>query len=344
MTPDRYLVIFYALFWLVRINGCVRRGRQPLLRGPEWFFNVHVRPDFCTGAGRAILRRYWMRMLIPFAADIPFAILIFQSGQLYRLNYVILAVSVLIHVNHQFSVRLAERQARAFAIPDSGQPAARMALSLTPRRLRDYTNPAFEWVLALSSLLPIAWLVRYYLAAPGHHSLRLVFGVPVLMLYIQAGIVIVKRAVVSWRNAVPREQAEAHMEVSEQRRRYYLRVCDWSRAATAGSLLFWPVWISAPASIADRLLGVWLTTCLIWGTIGTVWVEIERKRIVRLALLAQPATLPDFRQDAAVARWPVCYEPSAPVLMLKGARGYSLQPGPTVSRSSAPHTWRDSPC
>ena|ERR1700691_1602965 len=66
-SADEYVVILYIFFWVVRIRGCFRRGRQPLLRGPEWFFNVHVRPDFYTGAGKKLLHRYWMRMLMPFA-------------------------------------------------------------------------------------------------------------------------------------------------------------------------------------------------------------------------------------------------------------------------------------
>jgi hypothetical protein len=35
-----YMQMFYGSFWLVRLNGCVRRGRQPLLRGREWLFAV----------------------------------------------------------------------------------------------------------------------------------------------------------------------------------------------------------------------------------------------------------------------------------------------------------------
>jgi hypothetical protein len=82
MTPNQFIVIFYVLFWVVRIKGCVRRGRQPLLRGPEWFFNVPVQPDFYAGAGRKILHRYWMRMFIPFAVDIPVATGLADCGAL----------------------------------------------------------------------------------------------------------------------------------------------------------------------------------------------------------------------------------------------------------------------
>jgi hypothetical protein len=120
-------VIFYVLFWVVRINGCGRRGRQPLLRGPEWFFNVHVQPDFYTGAGRKILHRYWMRMFIPFAFDIPVAIAIFLSDRLEDLNWLILGLAALIHINHSHSVDLAERLARPFAVPEAEQPVAAMA-------------------------------------------------------------------------------------------------------------------------------------------------------------------------------------------------------------------------
>jgi len=34
--------------------------------------------------------------------------------------------------------------------------------------------------------------------------------------------------------------------------------------------------------------------------------------------------LPDLLRQAEIARWPICYQPSAPLLMLKGARGYSI--------------------
>ena len=112
MHINEYTVITYVFFWIIRINGCIRRGRQPLLRGPEWFFNVHVQPDFYSGAGRELLHRYWLRMLIPFAVDIPIAIAIFRSGRLQLLNFLMIALCAIIHINHSCSVDLAERHQR----------------------------------------------------------------------------------------------------------------------------------------------------------------------------------------------------------------------------------------
>ena len=324
MHINEYLVIFYIMFWAVRINGCVRRGRQPLLRGPDWFFNVPVQPDFYTGAGRKILHRYWMRMLIPFAIDIPIAIAIFLSGHLKLLNLLILGLCALIHINHAFSVDLAERQARARAVPEAEQPVASMVLSLTPRRLRDYANRKVEWVLALSVVFAFAWLVRYYFAAPEHHNPRLVFGVPALLLYLEAGMLFVKRVIVAWRAAVPQAQAAEHMATREETRKYYLRACDWCRAAATAGILFWPIKMMASPAGFNRLFDIWFATWIGIGIVATVWVEIRRKHLVTMALRARPVKLPDFLHQSEIARWPVCYQPSAPMLMLKGARGYSL--------------------
>jgi hypothetical protein len=327
----QYSVIMYVLFWMVRINGCIRRGRQPLLRGPEWFFNVHVRPDFYTGAGRGILHRYWMRMLIPFAVDIPIAIAIFRSGRLELLVWLVLGLCALIHINHSFSVDLAERQARPFAVAEAEEPVASIALSLTPRRVWDYSNRTLEWILALSTVAAFAWLVRYYFAAPEHHNLRLVFGAPVVLLYLQLGLYWVKRVVVAWRTPVPQAQAAEHLEAREETRKHYLRVCDLHRAGATVGILFFAAVISLSLAKSDGVFRIWFAGWLVYTVIGTIWVEIRRKQLVKIALRARPVKLPDFLHESEIARWPVCYQPSAPMLMLRGARGYSLNLANTLA-------------
>lgn len=198
-----------------------------------------MQPEFYTGAGRKILHRYWMRMFIPFAVDIPVAIVIFLSGHLVFLNVLILGLCALIHINQAFTVDLAEWQARAFAVPEAERPVSSMALSLRPRRLRDYTDRKVEWALALSSAFAFAWLVRYYLAAPEHQNPTLVFGPPAALLYLQLGMLFVKRVVLEWRTPVPQAHAAEHLEAREETRKYYLRQCDWYRTAISAQILFW---------------------------------------------------------------------------------------------------------
>ncbi len=320
----QFVVIYYILFWIVRINGCFRRGRQPLLRGQDWFFDVHVQPGFYSGKGKKILHRFWMRMLLPFALDIPVAIAIFLSGRLELLNVLIVVLAIVIHVNHSWSVDLAERQARPFAIPEAEQPIASVALCLTPRKLSDYTNRKFEWAMAILTIAPLAWLARSYFMSPSLYSLRVLFGVPAFLLYLQVGTLLVKLLVVQWRSPLPHLQLAEHLEVREETRKYYLKLCDVNRTVITVGILFWPVRLSVSAAFADRLVGIWLATWLLVFVAGTVWVEIKRKQLVKLSLRARPAKLPDFLNQSEIAKWPVCYQPVAPMLILKGARGYSL--------------------
>jgi hypothetical protein len=290
MDPIRAVVLFYALFWAIRINGCIRRGRQPVLRGPEWFFNVHVQPGFYDGPGKRLLRWYRMRMMIPFAFDIPIAIWIFASGRLALLAWLIIGLCAVIHANHLISVDLAERQARPFAAPDAEPPVASITLSLTPRRLRDYSNLKIELVLIVTTVCALVFA----------HDHRAGWKAAAFLIYMHLGFVYAKCAIVAWRTD--------HTEAHEARRRYYLASCDWYRALLTAQL------------VAKVDIVAWLVITVV----GTVIVEIKRKQLARLSARAKPVTLPDLLGQSEIARWPVCYQPSAPLLMLKGARGYSI--------------------
>lgn len=324
MHSDKYAIVIYIFFWAVRINGCIRRGLQPLRRGRDWFFGIPVPPDFYTGAGRTILRAYWMRMLIPFAIDIPVAVAIFLSGRLQYITLLVLGLSAFIHINHLFSVNLAERKARSLAVPESEKLVTRMTLSLKPRRLRDYTNSKLEWSLVFSSALALALLVRYYFAAPEHHNWRLVFGVPILLLYLQLGMLFVKRVVLAWRTPLPQTQAAEHMEAREETRKYYVKVCDWQRIAISAAILFWPIRLSTSAAGLDRLLSSWFAIWVAISIVSFVWVEIRRQQLLTLALRVRPVKLPDLLEPREIAGWPVCYQPSVPMSIVKGPHGYSL--------------------
>lgn len=274
-------------------------------------------------------------MSIPFALGIPIAMTIFMPGYLQYAVWLIVAQAALIHLNHSYSVDLAERQARPFAVLKAEQPVASVALSLTPRRLRDYRNRKVEWVLALCNVVALAWLVRYYFASPDHHNLCAVFGIPSFCLYAQVGMLLVKRAVLAWRTPVPQDQAAEHLEAREETRKYYLKVCDWYRAAAAAGALFWPLVISSSPATFNRLKNFWLASWFVITVVGTVWVEFKRKQLVKVALRARPVKMPDLLHQSDIARWPVCYQPSAPMLILRGARGYSLNLANTLARLGA---------
>ena len=101
----------------------------------------------------------------------------------------ILALVPAIHVNHLYNVSIAERQAWQFARVEQSQAVmtSTVGLSLTPRRLRNYTNWPLEWVLGLATAGAVLALIHAYRTSPQEHSLRLVFWVPGFYLYFQLG-------------------------------------------------------------------------------------------------------------------------------------------------------------
>lgn len=323
MSTNQMLIIVFIFCVGVRVRGCFRRWRQPLLRGPGWFFNIQVQPDFYNGAGRAILERYRLRMLLPVAVEVLLAIAIFISGRLLYLSFLLLGISAAIHINHFFSVDRAERQARKFAESEAERPVCAMLLSLTPRRLSDYSDPWTEGFIVLASMAAFAWLLRHYLHSAGALSLRVAFGMPVLLLYQQLGFLFVKYGIVAWRTPIPQAQAEEHLRAREEARKLYLKVCDWGRILiTVEMVLFAAVLTLAPALRMKVITGYWVTL-LAATLLLTIWHEKGRLAVVKANLRAQPMKLPEFAHAEGSGRL-LCYQPATPMLLIKGSHGYAL--------------------
>jgi hypothetical protein len=324
MSKDQTTVFLYVLLWAVHISPFIRRWRLPLLRGPEWFFNVRVQPDFYSGPGQEILRRYRMRMFTPFVTEIPLLAAVLIFGHLSQLVWLMLGRAAFIHLNQLFSVDLAERQARPFAAVGAEQPVSSVVLSLKPRRLADYTDLKLELVLGLASLATVAWLLRYYFSGPEQHNIRLVLGVPFLLLYLQAGLLFIKRGIVAWRTPIPQLQAEEHLEAREHARRFYLKVIDWYRILWTAELMVFPLRITGSAASRDRVQNIMLISMLVISVVLTIWVERTRNRLQALAKRAQPAKMPELLPEAGSSGWMLCYQPATPMLLIRSAQGYSL--------------------
>lgn len=323
MSLNEMLIAAFVLNCAARVRGCFRRWQQPVLRGPEWIFNVRVQDGFYAGTGRKILQNYRLRMFAPIAIEMSFAAVIFISGHLLYLPWLIIGASIAVHANHLFNVDKAEREARQFAVPEAEQPVSSVMLSLSPRRLRDYTNRRTEKFIIVASVAVTVWLVRYYLQAPAHPDLLAVFGPLVWILYWQLGLLLVKYGIVAWRTPIPQAQAEEHLQAREEARKLYLKLCDWMRIFLTANLMFCPALLSSSVAMRQRLTTLsWIATLAITVVLG-VWQEMERRRVLKTILRARPAKLPDLLHSDD-SGWLVCYQPATPMLLVRGARGYSL--------------------
>ena len=321
---DLFILLYYLVVWGgCRLRGAVRRWRQPLLLGREWFFNVPVEPTFYVGAGRRILLAYRLRMLGSFVIETPIAAALIVSGHVRVLVWLIVAMAISIHIIHVFSVDLAERQSQKLASSNTGYVSPAISLSLEPRRLANYSNRNMELGMALIIFAVVGWLIHYCLLTPAV-NLRLVISGPASFLYMHLGFLIAKVIVVQWRSPVPQHESDLHMKAREAARKMYLSVCDIGRCLNTLGLLFWPVVISARPNDVPRFTAVWLTMMVVLTIVVIVWQEVARDRVLRLSLQTRPVRLPDLLAANQTSRWPLCYEPSAPMLVLRGVHGYSL--------------------
>ena len=331
LDGDRYSLICYGLFLVSRLRGVQRRWQQPHLRGPEWFLDVPVQAGFYEGPGKEILRSYRQRVLWPFLLDIPVWAAVYFTGITGLLLWLMVALVPVIHLNHMMNVEHAQRKARVFAAKQETEPVVALGLSLTPRRLRDLSNPILEWTLAIATVIAFSALAFIYRTSASLHSIGQVFWVPALYLYFNLGILLAKQIIVNWRTRLPMAQRAEYQKAQDAMRSYYLRMCDWNRIVVTAGICISPILLTVSGAWYQPLIKTWLWGGLVLCIAGSVWIEVLRKRLVRVGLQVEPVLMPDLMNEASLAKWPVCYQPSAPTLILRGARGYSLNLANTTS-------------
>jgi hypothetical protein len=318
----KFLWVLFALNWASRVRGVFRRLKQPHLRGDGWFFDVAVQPGFYEGAGRTLLRRYQLQMAAPIAVEVVFWSVALAMGHPVWLIFAILAINPIIHLNHWYNVQRSERAARAFSVTEDTRPVARVGLSLTTRRLRDFTNRWVEAGIWLPTLLAFAWMLRLY--ANGQLTAWHVFWRPVVFLYLQLGLLLVKQVIVSWRAPVPMAQTAEYLEARDAMRRYYLWTCDYNRVGMTLGICMIAVGMSSPGAWQEALLRGWEILMAILCVWLGIWTEVKRKQVAEAGAKVKPVRMPDLSGAGERASWPVCFEPEVPMLVVQGERGYSV--------------------
>lgn len=327
--------IFVAL-WIFSLLGRVpriaERWKAPLLNGPGWFFGVEVPIGFEHQAGRAILVRYRARLFLPWAVELPIALALFLTGHIASVFVLVTAMTLLTRLAYYANRNAAENAARQYRIPASSSPTATVCLSLAPRSLRDYTNAWMETAIAILLAGSMACLTYAGLRAGDWHPLRGAWVLILLAIYVQFGLLLMKRAFVRARSAAPAENADAYMNWRESLRRLSARVCDCLRlglvlpvALASTSFLF-----EGSAPIQDLALGIAIVVVFLLG----YYEWRSRLAHLKVAREAKPVELL-VRPDTSSLDTVICFRPSLPILLLRGPNGYALNLGSAPVRTAA---------
>jgi hypothetical protein len=310
----------------------VERWKAPLLNGPGWFFSVEVPIGFEQNAGRGILTKYRMRIFLPLAIELPIAIAFFLTNHPIGMSSLVMVMTLLTRLAYYANRNSAEKKAGAFRIPGSYRPASAVCLSLEPRSLRDYTNLWMEAAIAASLVGSIASLTCAGIRAGDWHPQRGAWAVILFAIYVQLGLLLMKRSFVRARSAAPAQNAELYMKWRESLRRLSTAICDILRI-----FLVLPVFaVSVPflfegaAAIHRAVLEISILAMLPLG-----WYEWRtRLAHLKLARSAKPVELL-VRPDTTSLDTVVCFRPSLPILLLKGPNGYALNLASAPARTAA---------
>ncbi len=189
--------------------------------GPVTSIGCTLRDGFYEGAGRKLLQRYRALFLWPYFIELAAFVVLMVRHDLSLLPNLAITALLGTVLNQRLSLRMVMRSAKKFEENETDPAPAAVTLSLNPRRLADYTHPVFEIVLA--SIITVTLIFLGQMHAP--------MGFPLLILYLQAGSLLLKKAIVDWRAAAPLENSEIYLEVRERRRKMLIFVCDFYRGA-----------------------------------------------------------------------------------------------------------------
>lgn len=324
MTENQILLLSWLFLGVGgRIPRIVERWKAPLLSGPGWFFSIQVAPDFLENSGRAILARYRLRLFLPWAVEIPVSVALLVTGHKVAILLVVAVIALLTRLNYYVDRKAAEDQARRFEVPGASKPVVTVALSLRPRTLGAYTNPWIEVPIVLALCGSLAWLVYRYTILGDWHPLHEPLAATLITIYLQIGMLLMKRAFVRARSVAPADNAEQYMAWRDSLRRLSTAVCDYVRL----TLVSFPL-IADLKSVTDPWQGSVAETGTIISLFAlfafVTWHEWRnRLRHLKVARQTKPAkflVLPDLPDAGGF----VCFRPALPMLLLNGPNGYTL--------------------
>jgi hypothetical protein len=324
VTENQIILLFCVFAMATRIPRILERWKAPLLRGPGWFFGVAVPADFPDGPGAAILRSYRLRLFLPWAVELPICAGFLLTGHDRYIIPLIGAITLLTRLNYYAIRKAAEDRAERFGLPGESKPVMTVALSLQPRTLRAYTTWWMEATIAAALGGALLWLGYRYAVTRDWQLVRQPFAVTALMIYVQAGLLLLKRAMVRARSIAPAENAAQYLAWRDSLRRLSTAMCDYVRIIYAFiplvmELQFVPK-IRASGSTAQTIAAL---AFIAGGTLATWYEWRHRLRYLEVARQTKPAKLLVL-PDVPDAGWLVCFRPSLPVLLLNGPKGYAV--------------------
>jgi hypothetical protein len=289
---ETWLSVFIVALFLLRPWWLWQLWRAPLKRGEEQFLGIKVEPEFYRNTGAAILRRFRLWALVPLGLEMMLLLALMLSGRWVYALYEQLPAVVLLTLWFNFTAVQFMTRVRLLTSDAPAPVVTGVQLSLAPRRLRDYSDWRVEAVLGGLTLLALLWLLAQWLDIFPPHPRAEVFGTVVLLLYLQAGALLLKQLFVRWRMKFPLNRVEDYRRWRAAWLTYHLHVFDALRL-----LLAFALWGLLAFKTFKRWWGVervhlvWLTVALTAIVVYVFYCVREWRRLAVVEREIRPVEL-----------------------------------------------------
>jgi uncharacterized membrane protein len=308
---------------------------MPVMGRNQALFGVALTPEAYAGIGRKAVSRYrWTLVAIYVGVNGAGALLGVMRGALaYMIGAYLFSVfaGILLYASYT-------RQMWPLRVRGGG---SRFAMSLTTRRLADYTIIPLEVAIAILTIAPVCALIYAYPGLPakipvhwnglGHpdrwanKSFWAVFFAPVLTAYLQAWFVMIKRDLVQAKLTIPAEQAEMFLRYKERGLEMNIRLMDWCRGTVAYLMAAISLLILATNDRFRPLLpvislSIWLAVALMMGGLGYLLYKMVKANKELEKLTGNPVP----QRESEAAGWKnglYYYNPDDPALMVEKLTG-----------------------
>lgn len=259
----------FLLFYFLPISG-----------GKDTLFGIVVSEEVYQTKGLHLLRKYRNGLLLVAL----FFVLIIVTGNIYfpkslAVAYIFagLVMGWWLHTNLRQSWRLRKIET-----------VSRLAATLKPRRLLDYTNIWWELAIILLTIIPFGILIHYYPQLPETipvhwnasgeadgwqaKSIFSVFFIPFLGLYLQIFLLFTKEDVVKARFRVPAEKAEEIFPLKGISHLANIGILDWSRLMI--TVLFGAISFLLLSVIATEFMAT-IITIILWTGVALLLIGLS---------------------------------------------------------------------
>jgi hypothetical protein len=326
MMSDSLVNALIVALLLTRLSSLRRWWRLPRKEGVNWFLSTEVGVDFYQTAGARLLRRFHAWLLAPFAVDAGLIAILIASHRLGYILYEQIVMTVLAAIFCNLVIHNFSYKAKAYAAPSEKAPATAAQLVIEPRRLRDHTSWRLETALAVLTVAPFTLLVAYHKPV----SLDLIW-----LLYLQAGLLLLKQVFVRWRMKLPLRRTDDYRRWRAAWLRYHLRCFDAARLLFALGLFYLTIREVFEGAFELGEHAGWSRAgrFAVWALIMTlflVYCSKEGRRVLAVEREVKPMTLVKEFPPSPVAEGRffagglLYFNPDNPVVIARSPHGLAI--------------------